>query len=521
MEVRQRKSSDSLKRPVVKSHSCYCESKGPIVEKGFVGARIRAIQGAYNPMSVSSWSHSPMIPCLMYQRLEKHESYPLSKTQTPPKHLRRSSMQPADKLAASFIKPFPQVKLGHGLLNEPGKFTSDIEIEVEPQKSESERDAQTPISEPSHSPNSEQQVQQASREGSSNNTTSLEESPRSKKHLVHCKTKEQVIQDDRIEDSLTIEPRDTGQISPHPLASLKHAQRTFTLQPSARAPSNIPEATYLRSLSARPMTSYSYHEDYSVFPSQNCENQFSDRAKPQGSITPIKSPRHSTSHSSSLLRIFSGTPEKPQPVPSSGIPFPQTRRNWSWWKLLSAGTRSEAREILDKSPNRSVSDQVKPDDTWPFPEGSDVEFFQTRPAQEAETTPAISELQNSEIKLSTLGDTKTKAKESRTPKRIQPPEPRTSLSSASSEPDPALPRHLKLRQPLHHLSVWVATIPLEPLLQASSGAASPVRSQATTSSGSSKRGNRGQKIKRVQVIVTLDGLSDVKVEASMKRMIIP
>lgn len=519
MEVRQRKSSNSLEQTVVKSHSCYCESKGPIVEKGFVGARIRAIQEAFNPMSVSSWSHSPMIPCLMYQRHEKHDSYPLSKTQTPPKPLRRSSIQPADKLAASFIKPFPQGSLGHGPLNEPGQFTSGSEIEVEPQKNESERDAQTRIPEHSHSPSSEQQVQQASREGSSNDTTSLEESPRPKKHLVCCKTKEQVIQDDCTEDSLEIEPRDNGQLSPpHPVASPKHAKRAFTLQPSAHAPSNTPKETDLRSVSARPMTSYSYHQDYSVFPSQNCENQFSGRAKPQGSITPH---RRSTSHSSSLLHIFSGTPEKPQSVPSSGTPFPQTRRNWSWWKLLSAGTRSEAREILDKSPNRSVSDKVEPDDTWPLPEGSDVEYFQTRPAQEAETTPAISELQNNEINLTTLGDTRTKANESRTPKRIQPPEPRTSLSSASAEPDPAPPPQPKPRHPHHHLSVWVATIPLEPLLQATSGTASPVRSQTTTSSESSKRGNRGQKIKRVQVIVTLEGSSNVKVEASMKRMMIP
>ena len=106
MEARQHKSLSFLERPLVKGHSCYCEAKGPTVEEGFVAARIRAIQGAYNPTSVSSWSHSPMVPCLMYQRLEKPGVYLLSKTQTPPKASRRPPIRPAGKLAATLFISF-------------------------------------------------------------------------------------------------------------------------------------------------------------------------------------------------------------------------------------------------------------------------------------------------------------------------------------------------------------------------------------------------------------------------------
>lgn len=648
MELRQHKSSNFLKRPIVKSHSCYCEAKGPIVKEGFVAARIRAIQGDYNPMSVSAWSHSPMIPCLMYQRSEEHECYSLSKRQSPAEALRSPSIQLAGNLADPVIKPFPEGILGHGCLNEPGHFSSGGDIGA---KTESARD---PISEYSKS---EQLIHQVSQQGSNNGmkdqteedvldytpmtltkqpitpehnqllqlegaakdmghdnvlgrksdeknqpvqlpeasfaeelvdmlhhasqghntanegystthtsssnlsdldaetnnsqgqapylkssptsdfslrllikksfasflpttdegSTSLEESSRPKKHSVRRKTKEQVIHDDRTGDSLMIEPRDTGQFVSRSRASPKHAQRASSLQPLARASSDIPEPIELRSLSTKPMTSCSHHQDDSVFSSHNCANQSSGRAKPQDSITLIKSPRRSISHSPSLHQFVSGASQK-FPSVLSGTPSPPARRNWSWWKLLLADTQSDAREILDEGPNRSVSDKVEPDDTWPPPKGSDVEFFQTRPAQEAETIPAVSALKKDdhEINLTAPGDRTSSVNKSNRRQRL--PEPCTFLSSPSAELDPAPSRQPKPQRPQHHVFDWATNFPLEPLSQDSSGAASPVRLPAMSSTGSSKRGNRGQKIKRVQVIVTLDGSSDVMVEATMKRM---
>lgn len=664
MELRQCKSSDFLDRPFVKSHSSYCEAKGPIVKEGFVAARIRAIQGAYNSTSVSSWSHSPMVPCLTYQRLEKQESYPLSKTQTPTNDLRRPSFQSAGILAASVIRPFPEVNSELAPLNETGHFSSGGgRIGVDPQRTKSEMDAYASNSEQFNNPKSEEQVEQASARGSSDDmkkqtqedtfvciplplarqeltiqgghlvqlegaaldmghnsilgrngdeenlptqppeatlaeelgntldhasqghdatnegyntnqtsslnlsdpdgerkglqgqdpylkssptsdlslrlfikkslasllptkneeSTSFEEIPLNKEHPVRRKIKEQVIHGGRTEDSLIVEPRDTGHFPLHSLASPKHTQRAFIPQPSTRAPSDTPEPIELRSLSTKPVTSHSHHQDESVLPIQNYANQFSDRAKPQDSITPIKSPRRSISYSPSLLhQVFSGAPEKPPSV-LSGILSPQARRNWSWWRLLPADTQSDGGEILGKGPKRSVSDKAKPIDTLPLPKGSDVEYFQTRPAREAGTTPAISEPKhddNHEIGLTTPGDAMPKANKWRTPNHIQPPsEPRAFLSSPSAESSPSSPRHPKPQHPQHHSFDWVANVPAEPLLQRSSGDASPVRLQATSSNGSSQRGgNRGQKIKRVQVIVTLDGSSDVMIEASMKRL---
>lgn len=663
MELRQCKSSNFLERPFVKSHSCYCEAKGPIVKEGFVAARVRAIQGAYNPTSVSSWSHSPMIPCLMYQRLEKHESCPLSKTQTPIKDLRRPSFQSASILAASFIRPFPEVNSKLAPLNETGHFSSGGRIGVDPQKTKSEMDARASNSEHSNNPKSEGQVEQASAQGSSDDmkkqtqedtfnciplplarqeitiqgghlvqlegaaldmghnsrlsrnsaeenlptqppeatlaeelgntldhasqghdsanegyntnqtsslnlsdldgerkglqgqdpylkssptsdlslrlfikkslasllptkneeSTSLEEIPLTKEHPVRRKIKEQVIHGDRTEDSLTVEPRNTGHFPLHSLASPKQTQRAFSPQLSTRVPSDTPEPIELHFLSTKPVTGHSHRQDESVLPIQNYANQFSDRAKPQDSVTPIKSPRRSISYSPSLLhQVFSGTSEKPPSV-LSGIPSPQARRNWSWWKLLPVDTQSDGEEILGKGPKRSVSGNAKPIDTLPLPKGSGVDYFQTRPAREAGTTPAISEPKhddNHEISLNTPGDATPKANEWQTPDHIQPPsESRAFLSSPTAESSPSSPRHPKPQRPQHHLSDCVANIPAEPLSQGSSGDASPVRLQATSSNGSSKRGvNRGQKIKRVQVIVTLDGSSDVMIEASMKRL---
>lgn len=520
MEVRQRNRANFLQSPVVKNHSYYCESKGPVVEEGFVAARIRAIQGAYNQTSVSSWSHSPMIPCLMYQRLEKHESYPLlSETQTPSKALRLQSIQPAGMLVDSFIKPFMEGNSGHGPLIEQGQSSSGGKTDVEPRKIELESDAQAPIPEHSSIPMSEQKAQQAPQQGSSSETISLGESPRPNKHPLRRKTKEQVVHDDRIVDSLIIEPRDTGQYFFHPLASPKHIQHAFIPQSSAGAPSETPKPTDLRSLSTRPMTSQSHHEGGSVFPSQSCTSQKSNRAKPRDSVTPIKSPRRSVSHAPSFLhQFFSSTPDKASSVLSGTSP-PQARRNWNGWKLFLTDTHSDDREILDKSLNLSVSDKVEPEDIGPHPKGSDVEYFKMRLVQEAEITPIISELRHDDkdrINPITQADTTVKAEDTRTRDHIQtPPDPRTFLTGASAEPEPTPPRQPNAQ---HHLHVRVANVPLEPFPEGSSGAASPVRLQATSSNGSSKRGNRGQNIKRVQVVVTLDGTSEVMVEANMKRM---
>ena len=50
-------------KSIVRNHSPYCESTGPIVHEGFVASRIRALQGLHNKAQSTTHSHSPMTPC--------------------------------------------------------------------------------------------------------------------------------------------------------------------------------------------------------------------------------------------------------------------------------------------------------------------------------------------------------------------------------------------------------------------------------------------------------------------------
>ncbi|KAL2048472.1 hypothetical protein N7G274_000384 [Stereocaulon virgatum] len=50
-------------KSIVRNHSPYCESTGPIVHEGFVASRIRALQGLHDKAQCTTHSHSPMTPC--------------------------------------------------------------------------------------------------------------------------------------------------------------------------------------------------------------------------------------------------------------------------------------------------------------------------------------------------------------------------------------------------------------------------------------------------------------------------
>ena len=50
-------------RSIVRIHSPYCESTGPIVQEGFVAARVRALQGFSDQPQTLLRSHSPITPC--------------------------------------------------------------------------------------------------------------------------------------------------------------------------------------------------------------------------------------------------------------------------------------------------------------------------------------------------------------------------------------------------------------------------------------------------------------------------
>ena len=50
-------------RSIVRNHSPYCESTGPIVQEGFVASRVQALQGFSNQAQNVARSHSPLAPC--------------------------------------------------------------------------------------------------------------------------------------------------------------------------------------------------------------------------------------------------------------------------------------------------------------------------------------------------------------------------------------------------------------------------------------------------------------------------
>lgn len=55
--------SRGLGEPIRRDHSPYCESKGPIIQEGFVSQRIRALQALQAHAMAGNRSHSPMVPC--------------------------------------------------------------------------------------------------------------------------------------------------------------------------------------------------------------------------------------------------------------------------------------------------------------------------------------------------------------------------------------------------------------------------------------------------------------------------
>lgn len=108
MNVGRHESSGLRESLVIRSHSPYCEAKGPIVEKGFVASRIRAIHGARNQTWVSSWSHSPMISCPIHSNFQNHESCPSAQLRPTPKTRQCPPILSANVSIAGFAKPLPE-----------------------------------------------------------------------------------------------------------------------------------------------------------------------------------------------------------------------------------------------------------------------------------------------------------------------------------------------------------------------------------------------------------------------------
>lgn len=75
MEERKGELSTSLERPIIRSHSPYCEATGPIVKEGFVAARIRYLEEAqaHKGARISLQSYFPKVPCSVHRTPEIYE----------------------------------------------------------------------------------------------------------------------------------------------------------------------------------------------------------------------------------------------------------------------------------------------------------------------------------------------------------------------------------------------------------------------------------------------------------------
>lgn len=117
-------------KSIVRNHSPYCESTGPIVQEGFVAARIRALQGFSDQAHISNRSHSPLTPCPP-RRLHVY------RLRSPPRH----SLAPKPVLAGT-VKRFNNQILSKGHRNfasASGGSTmfSDIAPSLQPQEQQS------------------------------------------------------------------------------------------------------------------------------------------------------------------------------------------------------------------------------------------------------------------------------------------------------------------------------------------------------------------------------------------------
>ena len=101
----------------MKSHSPYCEATGPIVDEGFVAARIRDLQRVYHQKRMSTQSHSPMSPCPIYPKLQKYESFSRA---GPYESLVGSS--PTGTVASDTPRSLRQNRVSAGYLSNPGNF---------------------------------------------------------------------------------------------------------------------------------------------------------------------------------------------------------------------------------------------------------------------------------------------------------------------------------------------------------------------------------------------------------------
>ena len=73
-------------RSIVRNHSPYSESIGPIVQEGFVAARVRALQGFVDQTQNATRSPYPLTPCPLHVYKSRNRTRPSCPLKTPEQH---------------------------------------------------------------------------------------------------------------------------------------------------------------------------------------------------------------------------------------------------------------------------------------------------------------------------------------------------------------------------------------------------------------------------------------------------
>ncbi|MCJ1228824.1 hypothetical protein MMC12_005487 [Toensbergia leucococca] len=109
MTQRLRDHAAPLRVPI-RLHSPYCESTGPIVEEGFVAARVRALQGLSRQAWVAPRSRSPQALRPLNSQFLSAEAHNASDRPTPLKNYQRRFLALGASLPSSKIEDAQQVK---------------------------------------------------------------------------------------------------------------------------------------------------------------------------------------------------------------------------------------------------------------------------------------------------------------------------------------------------------------------------------------------------------------------------
>lgn len=604
-----RESSASLGPPNARSHSTYCEATGPVVDEGFVAARIRELQKAYHQTSMPTQSHSPMSPCPIYPRLQKYEFFSRAEPHEPsmgssvsrvykqigsgtprlsrsshvtPKRLRGSDDVGAFNRSTDNIGPanflLPQyrnlISKGHdgswGDLNDslrgqalerassPGPVLSSTLSKADDyKKCASQTDRRLRLN-ASKGPDKLGRELADARRPAEKKRTELKEGPRFyNSALISQPTKQH-----RISDTQQNQPTETTPSTPsHDMPSSPAGGMTQSEPndgPSSIQAPNRPKSKEDRSgVSDLPSSPLDYQDlVQQVYPVSSRKAQrawslpqtslakvgYDDDIKAYAHLADIHSYGSYTDGrvyadlSNTLNRGESGQSKGSNRRPSSastnalsfvsGTPSRQPWKNWRPWKLVLVDKKSSSPDLSDKrkgSPSSFVDEITNPPAETPQRNlGTNSASPRTRQTRNTQISHSSGEVEESEPQPSVEAVPGAQVKQSpRTATKISELDASAGnlLATTAVEITAAAPSTRGGKQP----SEWVATLALdEPLVVGDDSNATSlfrVRSDDLNESMMASKdavGSRGQRIKKIQVVISFDGMTDVVIEALLK-----